>query len=228
MPTYYAYGILWAIIAIGFTIWLYCMPESERFSLQKSLIMLPTLKCFEVFLEGGYLNYCPFYEISSNGVQYMQMSRISVITITYTVFLSFLYLICKGWQTTISQLSRNQATNLTMIMGGVYLSYSAYFLSVDFRVIYVIMNVLMTLLYATLGFIFVKNCYENINLCNSYLVEMVDGEANVMKESLVIKKSMLRYICVGSAGFCFTKILLYAVINNMQDEFVTYKAELIP
>ena len=59
--------------------------------------MLPTLKCFEVCLEGGYLNYCPFYDITSNGVQYMQMSRISVITITYTVFLSFLYLICKGW-----------------------------------------------------------------------------------------------------------------------------------
>ena len=57
---------------------------------------------------------------------------------------------------------------------------------------------------------------------------MVDGEANVMKESLVMKKSMLHYICVGSAGFCFTKILLYAIISNMQDEFVTYKFELIP
>lgn len=71
VPTYYAFGGLWALIATGFTVMLYCMPESERFSLQKSLIMLPTLKCLEVFLEGGYLSYCPFYSITSNGVQYM-------------------------------------------------------------------------------------------------------------------------------------------------------------
>lgn len=107
VPTYYVYGGLWALIAVGFTTWLYCMPAQERFSLQKSLIMLPVMKCAEVFLEGGYLAFCPFYSIDSNGVQYMQMARISVITITYTVFLSFLYLLCKGWQTTISQLSRN-------------------------------------------------------------------------------------------------------------------------
>lgn len=104
-----------------------------------------------------------------------------------------------------------------MIMGGVYLSYSAYFLSVDFRVIYVIMNVLMTVLYLSLGIIFIKNCRENIKLCQSYLIEMVEGEANVMRDSLMVKKTMMRWICVGSAGFCFTKILLYGIINNMQD-----------
>ena len=115
-----------------------------------------------------------------------------------------------------------------MIMGGVYLSYSAYFLSVDFRVIYVIMNVLMTVLYLSLGIIFIKNCRENIKLCQSYLIEMVEGEANVMRDSLMVKKTMMRWICVGSAGFCFTKILLYGIINNMQDEFLTPKYELIP
>lgn len=158
----------------------------------------------------------------------MQMSRISVITITYTVFLSFLYLICKGWSTTIQQLTRNQATNLTMIMGGVYLSYSAYFLSVDFRVIYIIMNVLMSILYASLGVIFIKNCVENIKLCESYLAEMVNGEANIMQDSLQVKKTMIKWIGVGAAGFCFTKILLYGIINNMEDEFITFKYELIP
>lgn len=68
VPTYYAFGIAWGVIAIGFTVWLYCMPITERMPIQKSLIMLPTLKCLEVCLEGGYLNYCPFYDITSNGV----------------------------------------------------------------------------------------------------------------------------------------------------------------
>lgn len=118
----------------------------------------------------------------------MQMARISVITITYTVFLSFLYLICKGWQTTISQLSRNQATNLTMIMGGVYLMYSAYFLSVDFYTIYIIMNTCMVLLYGGLGYVYAKNCMENYKSVSTYLDNMVDDEENIMKESLLLKK----------------------------------------
>lgn len=155
------------------------------------------------------------------------MARISVITITYTVFLSFLYLVCKGWQTTISSLSRNQATNLTMIMGGVYLTYSAYFLSVDFETIYIIMNCVMVALYGGLAYVYARNSLENISLCNSYINEMVDGEANIMRDSLLIKRTMLRWICVGSTGFCLTKIILYGVINNMGDEFITYKLDLI-
>lgn len=154
--------------------------------------MLPTLKCMETLLEGGYLSYCPFVSAENNGVQYMQMARISVITITYTVFLSFLYLICKGWQTTISQLTRNQATNLTMIMGGVYLTYSAYFLSVDFVTIYIIMNLVMVTLYSGLAYVYAKNSLENCNTCNNFLLEMADVEEFPMRDSLLIKRTMLR------------------------------------
>ena len=79
-----------------------------------------------------------------------------------------------------------------MIMGGVYLTYSAYFLSVDFSLIYIIMNCLMTLLYGGLGDVYGKNCIENIRLCNSYINEMVLGEPNIMRDSLVMKRGMLK------------------------------------
>ena len=100
------------------------------------------------------------------------MARISVYTITYTVLLSFLYLISKGWQTTISSLDRQQATNLTMIMGGVYLTYSAYFLSEDFPKLYISMNLVMVGIYFCLGYGFVKNCRLNIKVCSTYIAEM--------------------------------------------------------
>jgi len=35
--------------------------------------------------------------VTNSAVQYVQMARISVITIAYTVFLSIFYLLCKGW-----------------------------------------------------------------------------------------------------------------------------------
>jgi len=113
-------------------------------------------------------------------------------------------------------------------MGGVYLTYSAYFLSVDFINIYYIMNVAMVCLYGGLGYVFGKNCTSNIRLCSGYIDEMVEGEPNIMHDSLVLKRRMLKGICVGSVGFCFTKVLLYGIINNMMDDFVTYKLELIP
>lgn len=33
VPTYYIYGGIWGLITIGYTVWLYCVPLSERFSL---------------------------------------------------------------------------------------------------------------------------------------------------------------------------------------------------
>ena len=71
-----------------------------------------------------------------------------------------------------------------MIMGGVYLAYSAYFLSVDFIKIYYIMNCTMVGLYGSLAYVYAKNGIENMRLCNSYLGEMVDGEENIMRDSL--------------------------------------------
>lgn len=79
-----------------------------------------------------------------------------------------------------------------MIMGGVYLTYSAYFLSVDFKTIYMIMNFVMVIVYGSLGYVYFSNARDNIRLCNSYLTEMQIGEENIMRESLNIKRGMLK------------------------------------
>jgi len=52
-----------------------------------------------------------------------------------------------------------------MIMGGVYLMYSAYFLSLDFPTIYAIMNICLLILYLVMAITYVRNCWENMSLC---------------------------------------------------------------
>lgn len=79
-----------------------------------------------------------------------------------------------------------------MIMGGVYLTYSAYFLSVDFNTIFIIMNCVMVIVYGALAYVYIRNSRENVSLCNSYLNEMRAGEPNIMRDSLLIKKNMLQ------------------------------------
>lgn len=87
---------------------------------------------FESLITGLYIGECPWISSANSTDKYIEMARISIVTIAYTIFIAILYLMCKGWNTVVFQMNRNQATYLTMIMGGVYLTYSAYFLSNGF------------------------------------------------------------------------------------------------
>jgi len=104
-----------------------------------------------------------------------------------------------------------------MIMGGVYLTYSAYFLSLDFSTIYTIMNVIMVLLYSGIGITYAKNCRDNIKRVQANLLIMRDNDENIMRDSLLIKKTMLRYILLGTTLFCTTKALDYGIACNLKD-----------
>ena len=86
------------MIALYFTFHIYCfIPAASRMSLQKALLLLPALKALEVALEGVYLNECPWVSMSNSSYQYIQMARISIITICNTVYIALFYLLCKGW-----------------------------------------------------------------------------------------------------------------------------------
>ena len=157
-PTYLYYCGGWSTIMIIYGLILYCcVPKSKRLSLQKTLLLLPLSKALETGLEALFLYQCPFYSVSSNSLEYINMARISLITIAYTIFLSVTFLVCQGWQTTFSSPSRPQVTHLTMIVGGSYLSYTAYFFSTDFQTIYVIGNCVMSAMYLALMYSFIQS-----------------------------------------------------------------------
>jgi len=58
-----------------------------------------------------------------------------------------------------------------------------------------------------------------MNLCKNYLNEIVnDGDqVNVMRECLALKFKILKWIMVGAAGFCVSKMLLYGGVNSIKD-----------
>ena len=120
------------------------------------------------------------------------MARISIITICYTVFIAVFYLLSKGWQLCVQQLNRNQATNLTMIMGAVYLLYSAYFLSMDFTDIYRIMSVTIAILYLGLAYSFTVNNVRNRKKIAAHMQMLDPNQENVMRAAFVLKTSMIK------------------------------------
>ena len=104
-----------------------------------------------------------------------------------------------------------------MIMGGVYLAYSAYFLSIDFALVYTVMNIIMVILYIGLGVSYLRSCRANIVKIDENLAFMRANDENIMRDSLIIKRSMLIGIMLGSVMFCVTKAFDYGVNNNLGD-----------
>jgi hypothetical protein len=103
-------------------------------------------------------------------LRYIDMARVSIVTFTYTVLLAYLFLLSKGWQTISFQMSRGQATSVTMAMAICYLVYSAYFLSLDFEGVERFMKGMMALLY-------MYHTYQNVNnirICRAMLKEFYD------------------------------------------------------
>jgi hypothetical protein len=104
------------------------------------------------------------------------MAQVSLVTISQTIILALLYAISQGWHIILFQLTRDQATYLTMIMGATYLSYSAYFLSSDFAGVRGFMNFVMGALYLGLLLSSIKFFFKNMKVLK-HAMDTPDNEA---------------------------------------------------
>lgn len=59
------------------------------------------------------------------------MALVTISTIYQTVFIAIVLLISKGWNVSRNTLSRNDLSSITLLMGAVYLTYSAYYVSIN-------------------------------------------------------------------------------------------------
>jgi hypothetical protein len=85
------------------------------------------------------------------------MALVTISTVYQTVFAAILLLISKGWVLIRGSLTRTQATSITMMMGTVYLTYSAYYVSMNMHGVKSFINVVLNGLYIFLFFIVFKN-----------------------------------------------------------------------
>ncbi len=79
-----------------------------------------------------------------------------------------------------------------MIMGAVYLLYSAYFLSIDFSGIFRIMSITIATLYAALAYSFTTNNVKNRKKIAGHMQMLDPNQENVMRQSFVLKNAMIK------------------------------------
>lgn len=103
------------------------------------------------FINGKFYANCPWVNLTISAYAYLRMGKVVTVTFTFTFLHSLIYLICRGWKTTIITVERNQATNITMVGSMFYLLYSAYFLSSDYSQIYEFINIVLATVYFMFG-----------------------------------------------------------------------------
>ena len=153
-------------------------------------MLIPSIKLAESLINSLYLTECPWLTSLYPEDKYIEMSRISIVTLTYTILLSLISILSKGWQVLSFQLNRDQATSLTAMLASVYMCYSAYFLSQDFQNITNFMKGAMAFLYIVLGYQNLKNTKNCIKSLYRVTRDALAANPNdVMAQSFKIKMS---------------------------------------
>jgi hypothetical protein len=94
----------------------------------------------------------------------------------------------KGWQIVQFQMDRDQASNLTLMMGTIYLTYSAYFLAIDFAEIQMFMKIILAVMYGVMGFNNLRSIKQQILKVQLFTVNIIqENQEDVMREALFLK-----------------------------------------
>lgn len=150
-PLFYICSIIFLVITVIWAAFVFLIRKNTAFSFQRLLTTIPILMLINDFLYGKWYAACPWVDMTISTAAYLRMGKVVTVTFTFTFLHSLIYLICRGWKTTIHTVERNQATNITMVGSMFYLLYSAYFLSSDYQSITEFINIVLATVYFMFG-----------------------------------------------------------------------------
>lgn len=211
------------VIAIGYSIllsiWLvsvWFLYEESSMILQKALLVIPAFKLMRVLIYGMYIGECPWKDQLT--ARYLMMALVTVSTIYQTVFVALLLLISKGWVLMRGNLSRSQATSTTMLMGAVYLTYSAYYVSVSANGVKNFIGMILNVLYICIFVIVLRNSVMALRILKLHYTIISQNEVASLQESVMLKIGMMRkFIVIASAYFVF-EILIHGIVPLLKSE----------
>ena len=114
---------------------------------QKLLSIFPIFKIIECLLISLNIIFCSDPISFNTPNKYVIMIQISIATLFATMFLASLVLMSKGWSVTRFYVTRQEATQVTIVMGAIYLNYSAFFVTTDVLLLNKTVKFILILLY---------------------------------------------------------------------------------
>jgi hypothetical protein len=98
------------------------------------------------------------------------MALVTVSTLYQTINITLLVLVSKGWRIVKPSLERDDAMNVLMIVGAVYLSYSTYYVSFGVEKMQALIGFSINVLYLLVYLIVIKNSHEILSGLRQHLL----------------------------------------------------------
>eukprot|EP00347_Sterkiella_histriomuscorum_P016631 403352447 len=185
-------------------------------TLQKALLVVPIFKLLRISIYTFYISECPWTDQLTS--RYLMMALVTVSTIYQTVFIAVLLLISKGWMITRTNLTRSQATMTTMLMGAVYLVYSAYYVSANMESVKNLIGMFINILYLGLYAFMMRNSMAVLTTLKYHQSLVRTNDVTSIYYSLSLKRNMMtKFIYIITAYFLF-EIVVHGILPMMSDD----------
>ena len=136
------------------------------------------------------------------------MALVTLSTVYQTIFISLLLLLSKGWSIARSSLSRQDLSTITLMMGAIYLVYSAFYVSINIEGMKLFISVVLNALYLILMVIVLKNASETRNLLKAQQRCIHDNEIDQLRSSIDLKVGiMTKFIVIAVFYFGFELVI---------------------
>ena len=95
--SYLVVALSWLAVMILYWIHTFIIMKEHSMTIQRTLLLIPLIKLAESMINALFLTHCPWLSSLNPEDKYIEMSRISIVTLTYTILLSIISVISKGW-----------------------------------------------------------------------------------------------------------------------------------
>ncbi len=99
-----------------------------------------------------------------------------------------------------------------MLMGAVYLTYSAYYVSVNVNGIKNLIGMIINILYLALFIFVLRNSIFVLSTLKMHYEIVTNNNATILQETLALKISMMTKFIYISSAFFFFEIIVHGII----------------
>ena len=136
------------------------------------------------------------------------MALVTLSTIYQTIFISLILLLSKGWSIARSSLARQDLSTITLMMGAIYLVYSAFYVSINIEGMKLFISVVLNALYLVLWIVVTKNALETRGLLKAQMSVIVENDIDTLYEAVSLKVSIMnKFLCIAFLYFSFELII---------------------
>ena len=198
--TYLGFGLLWLGFLIYWFINNYHLNKRHLKPLHKFMNFIVACKCIECFCMIGLI-------LNSSGAEYWVIAVTSMITIYKTFIYTSLLLTSKGFCVISDMLQRRELSIVALVMGSVYLIYSAYFIEADLVII------LLLCMVVSLFYITSRYTLENIKLLKTRQLALIESNIQNLLAPVQAKINLLvRFLRLSSYYFLTQFLILFLII----------------